>query len=190
MVGRKGRRFLSLPVVAVIALMGFVHYFTVYVFIEDWLSLGSSAGFYNALVFSFLALMSLASFFAAVLVDPGHVPASFVPDTEGSQGNGVRLKYCDRCCSYKPPRSHHCRVCRMCVLKMDHHCLWINNCVGYANYKPFVIFVLYASSSSIYSMVMFVCSTLQNDHKFIGRASLEYFHVSTIQFWLVLLPLP
>lgn len=23
---------------------------------------------------------------------------------------------------YKPPRAHHCRKCKKCVLKMDHHC--------------------------------------------------------------------
>ncbi|MQM17969.1 hypothetical protein Taro_050951 [Colocasia esculenta] len=155
MAGGKGGRLLSLPVLAVVALMAFVHYATVYVFVEDWLGLGSSAGAFNAVAFSFLALLCLASFCAAVLVDPGYVPASFALDMEDARGNGINLKYCDKCSSYKPPRSHHCRICRRCVMKMDHHCLWINNCVGYANYKPFTIFVLYASVSSIYSMVAY-----------------------------------
>lgn len=24
--------------------------------------------------------------------------------------------------AYKPPRTHHCRQCKTCILKMDHHC--------------------------------------------------------------------
>ncbi|NWU14676.1 ZDH15 Palmitoyltransferase, partial [Cephalopterus ornatus] len=38
-------------------------------------------------------------------------------------GNGG-IRFCDRCQLIKPDRCHHCSVCAMCVLKMDHHCPW------------------------------------------------------------------
>ncbi|KAK3774673.1 hypothetical protein RRG08_035100 [Elysia crispata] len=53
-------------------------------------------------------------------------------------------RYCEKCKTIKPDRCHHCSVCSCCVLKMDHHCPWVNNCVGFHNYKFFVLFLGYA----------------------------------------------
>jgi hypothetical protein len=38
----------------------------------------------------------------------------------------------------------------------DHHCIWINNCVGHENYKIFLVFVLYAVVASLYSLVLVI----------------------------------
>nr|XP_055054881.1 palmitoyltransferase ZDHHC15A isoform X1 [Misgurnus anguillicaudatus] len=54
------------------------------------------------------------------------------------------IRFCHHCQLIKPDRCHHCSVCQMCVLKMDHHCPWLNNCIGFSNYKFFMLFLLYS----------------------------------------------
>ena len=61
------------------------------------------------------------------------------------------MRWCRTCQSLKPPRSHHCSVCRTCVLKMDHHCPWVGNCVGYNNYKPFYLLLLWGCVALLFA---------------------------------------
>lgn len=53
------------------------------------------------------------------------------------------FRFCDKCFMVKPDRAHHCSLCQRCILKMDHHCPWVNNCVCLNNYKFFVLFLFY-----------------------------------------------
>lgn len=51
-------------------------------------------------------------------------------------------RLCTTCYVKRPLRSKHCASCGVCVARMDHHCIWINRCVGYGNHRLFMIFVL------------------------------------------------
>ena len=39
---------------------------------------------------------------------------------------------------------------------MDHHCKFLNNCIGYRNYKYFIVFLFYASVSLIFLLVTMI----------------------------------
>jgi palmitoyltransferase ZDHHC6 len=53
------------------------------------------------------------------------------------------IQTCFKCNHSKPLRTSHCRRCKTCVVRRDHHCLFTNNCVGFNNHKSFSWFLLF-----------------------------------------------
>ena len=63
---------------------------------------------------------------------------------------------CADCMSLRPVRSRHCHYCNSCVMKFDHHCLWINNCIGAMNIGKFYLFILFIWTSLALSIALSV----------------------------------
>eukprot|EP01024_Parvocaulis_polyphysoides_P035729 TRINITY_DN31746_c0_g1_i1.p1 TRINITY_DN31746_c0_g1~~TRINITY_DN31746_c0_g1_i1.p1 ORF type:complete len:300 (+),score=14.17 TRINITY_DN31746_c0_g1_i1:209-1108(+) len=125
------------------------------------------------LTFSACIFMLLWSYLACVIASPGHVPHNWHPfgsDEEAAQmveqqayllqifdqEDPIRPRYCMKCANWKPPRAHHDSVSRKCVLKMDHFCIWVINCVGLLNYKFFLLFLFYSWISCFYASILLI----------------------------------
>ncbi|KAJ0758717.1 putative protein S-acyltransferase [Helianthus annuus] len=118
------------------------------------------------------------SYIMVVINDPGSVPENWKPpsqenleagpddNTSASTSvdvpeNRQALGYCRHCRNGKPPRCHHCSVCQRCVLKMDHHCVWVVNCVGARNYKFFLLFLLYTFLETTLDVIVLLPSFMK-----------------------------
>ena len=71
-------------------------------------------------------------------------------------------KECYTCDSLMPPYVYHCRACGHCVVYMDHHCPWVNNCVGFYNQKLFFLFNFYALITLAYSAVTLTTNFIES----------------------------
>lgn len=82
-------RFVSVPVVVVLLIIGFVYHTVVVLVIHPWLNVSTASGFANVALLTILCTMALLSYTLAVVRDPGYIPSSYLPDLEDE---GVALQ--------------------------------------------------------------------------------------------------
>ncbi|OQR83917.1 palmitoyltransferase [Achlya hypogyna] len=106
------------------------------------------------LVLGLLSVLSAIAHWYTMTTNPGTVPkhihvlslqsdaceAEHMPltDNDGSL-------YCEFCDATRPKCVTHCDSCQGCIAMMDHHCPWVNNCIGIGNLNNFLLLLVYLS---------------------------------------------
>ncbi|KAM3915875.1 palmitoyltransferase ZDHHC4 [Leptodactylus fuscus] len=94
----------------------------------------------------FLITVNLYYFYKCCTTDPGRVTEqneerciqTYAYDEVMFHSNNT----CPTCDLVKPARSKHCGVCGSCIQRFDHHCVWVNNCIGALNIRYFLLYLL------------------------------------------------
>lgn len=159
-----GDRQVGFIVVGFVSILFFYTYYACIILMVPHFFLTKKAGYIiqgilTFLIYHYFFILAYCSYLKCVFTDPGFVKTEKIVHNEietesdrrrkrqrrHSWGIGNEYGYCEKCNVPKPPRAHHCSICERCVLRYDHHCPWVNNCVGFGNYKYFFLFVNYTA---------------------------------------------
>ncbi|XP_022652484.1 palmitoyltransferase ZDHHC3-like [Varroa jacobsoni] len=115
-------------------------------------------GAVHFVLFNTFLILALWAHGRASFGDPGVVP---LPKTDIDFSTVLQNRYCNgdwticiRCETFRPPHAYHCRICDRCIRGVDHHCPWINNCVGELNRKYFLQFLVYTVITCLYGTIV------------------------------------
>jgi len=105
-------------------------------------------------------------FLLSWLSDPGYLKPStdidfieIIPQFEPGQ-------LCADCSLIKTKRCRHCNICNRCVERYDHHCPWINNCVGIRNHGYFYGYII---SLQVYMLAIFYLLVIKLRERIRGK---------------------
>ncbi|CAK91049.1 unnamed protein product (macronuclear) [Paramecium tetraurelia] len=104
------------------------------------------------------------SFLKATLMDPTD-PIVKQDIKCKQQGQSYRLNYskelktdfksyCLVCQAHAQDKTKHYWSCNKCVSLFDHHCIWLNNCVGDQNYSYFFVLVISLVTFKIFKLAL------------------------------------
>ncbi|KAK9463690.1 DHHC palmitoyltransferase-domain-containing protein [Lipomyces oligophaga] len=134
-------------------------------------------------IMCYLTILNTISLFKISFTDPGMLPLgthfdySLFPSLDDagspcyiigspckqfssktSQDLVLAIKFCTTCQIWRTARASHCKKCNRCIDRLDHHCIWLNCCIGRCNYR---YFMTYISTAAVLGALVSVFSLLK-----------------------------
>lgn len=166
-----------------------IQFFALFFVFDSNLKLAIMAGDLGyPVVYFVISALGLALFAAVSLKNPGYVarhdpetgvmlqdgpdgpadeadPRDLDGDMEGEDVHVAsgRVRYCGVCGVDQALRTKHCRKCERCVGRFDHHCFFINNCVGEGNAALFWWYLFVETIACLWTLKLTVSCLSETD---------------------------
>ena len=62
-------------------------------------------------------------------------------------------------------KAEHCPDCDICILELDHHCVWTGKCIGKKNLYLFYVFVSLVPTFFVFVMFMAIQVSAKSQQK-------------------------
>ncbi|EEA05886.1 DHHC zinc finger domain-containing protein [Cryptosporidium muris RN66] len=171
-----------------------------YIFIIPSLPLGAMISM--AII---VGLMSITTFTLAWKVTSNDPGLSDTSNNNNNNNNNSSLDQpsisndiyrCDICGIYNN-NCKHCRLCNKCIPRYDHHCKWLNTCIGEKNYGSFfflITFVFFLLGCIITSsLASIICEAFYGSTKYYWKKRLLFWSPTAfyiIGIFLIIFNLP
>ena len=129
------------------------------------------------LIFSTLVFLIMLSFILIKKSDPGFIESDNRNWIEYVELGYYINDYCPYCKIKKTIRVNHCFICNKCIEGFEHHCIWIDNCIGDHNWKLFSFFLFVILVNLIFSFYVSYKCYFEGNYQLI-----QYYN--NIPFWL------
>jgi len=118
----------------------------------------------DAVIFNTCWALAFWSYLRAHFTQPGYANERWrefvkeykIEPVESHSGdrpwNPGKATFSQRSSEVRPERAHYCAICRATVLRMDHHCPLIANCIGFRNHKFFLQTGIYSAIGSLFGL--------------------------------------
>ena len=100
-------------------------------------------------------------FCLAAFKNPGYTKRDQRIDFQRVLDHTDPLNLCPDCKIIRTQRSRHCNICNRCVERFDHHCPYINNCVGHRNHVYFLLFVIFIVVNIAFHLLLTIWSLVE-----------------------------
>nr|XP_018914307.1 PREDICTED: probable palmitoyltransferase ZDHHC24 [Bemisia tabaci] len=157
-------------IIFLLIMIPLVYYFEIFVVLPQLHDCCFSVWYILHFVFGTFTLLNVVSNYVATIVIDTSVKNNIVSSSHPDD------ELCSVCRIPVPPRSWHCRRCDDCILKQDHHCIFVGTCIGHFNHRYFIWLLFFMFIMTVHGSYLNVFYVKEN------------FHCSPFLFMKVLFP--
>ena len=137
------------------------------------------------MAFWILIIALFVSFFFANKSDPGFLEAKDNLTWLQMVEQKIHInEYCPYCRVKKTNKVKHCHVCKKCVSGFDHHCNWIDNCVGEKNKNKFLVFVSITLLNLVFNFCLGMTALKSGEMQSVNNSKKDNYYMKNVEIMM------